>query len=117
MIEFLEFTFAIIRFAVGVVVGFSVALGKGLLGLVGWAFKSHKQMKEISRPLECPRGCEAMPADGVQTCTKCKAQFDGWVWQPCPVCEHQARFVPCETCGHAIKNPVWEDPKLLALAR
>lgn len=53
----------------------------------------------------CPRGHRNSMV-GVWECRSCGSKFDGWAFQPCPICKATAHFVACQRCGLSIKSPL-----------
>ena len=91
------------RFAVVMFVWLVVTVWLGLAGLwrVVW-FLTHVR-QAFARTLRCPRG-HALDAFAPLRCGRCQAAFEGRVFDPCPVCGAQARFIACPTCGLSVRN-------------
>lgn len=60
--------------------------------------------KALTSTIVCPAGHEGS-AVGSWRCTSCGGEFEGWVWQGCPVCGSVPLYVTCERCNLAIRNP------------
>lgn len=90
-------------------------LARGLWRLGAWTARTLRTGvvigRNIGREIRCPRGCRPQAADGWWVCGRCMARYHGWVWGACPACDAQMLFVPCETCGHAIRNPLADRKK------
>lgn len=87
-----------------------------LLGLVSLPFMAlwggYRLGRRISQlraalddELHCPDG-HGNRAYGTWVCQHCRAQFRGWAFAGCPVCQLSCGYVACETCGLSIRNPM-----------
>jgi hypothetical protein len=85
-----------------VIIGWFWILCK-LIRIIRFGFKIPSA---LTNTICCPAGHEGS-AIGKWRCGSCGAEFEGWVWQNCPVCGESALYIPCEDprCNLAIKNP------------
>lgn len=60
----------------------------------------HLRLRET---LPCPRGHLA-PVYGTWACG-CGASFDGYAFDPCPICRRSCGWVPCPICQLPVRNP------------
>lgn len=75
----------------------------GVVGLWKGAFFLLHVREAFSTTLRCPRG-HVVEAFGPLRCSRCRAAFEGQVFDPCPSCGAKARFIACPTCGLAVRN-------------
>jgi hypothetical protein len=74
----------------------AAALWKGAWFLVG-------VRQACSTRLRCPRG-HLIEAFGPLRCGRCRAVFEGHVFDRCPACGAGVRFVACPRCHLAVRN-------------
>ncbi len=78
-------------------------LGASGLWRVGRLVRERRQL--VAETLTCPRRHE-VPAYSLWTCSSCGSLFEGYAFQPCPVCSRRASVVACDECGLAIRDPL-----------
>ncbi len=87
-----------------------VALWRVGVFVIRFVFRLGRGALYARRDVTCPSCSAVRPADATWECGHCHARQTGWVWNSCTICHRQSVFMPCDACGHAIRNPVYEEP-------